>query len=156
MSPYVWEFYARLFSFCLPVLALGSPRITLGPCVCGGGSLNLISMVYGGLVHHWAQYAPSRRRRWPIKFYPVINLACLLGSGRPTDCLSVHFYTPPKKKLLACSTWILKNRGVTFFGQCSHNYETLAIPMLPLVISKFENEKARSFFFGRVYRVFIS
>ncbi len=28
-------------------------------------------------------------------------------------------YTPSKKKLLTCSTWILKNRGVTFFGQCS-------------------------------------
>ena len=28
-------------------------------------------------------------------------------------------YTPPKNKLLACTTWILKNRGVTFFGQCS-------------------------------------
>ncbi len=26
----------------------------------------------------------------------------------------VIVYTPPKKKLLACSTWILKNRGVTF------------------------------------------
>ncbi len=29
--------------------------------------------------------------------------------------------------------------------------ETLAIPVHSLVISKFANEKARSFFFGRVY-----
>ena len=35
------------------------------------------------------------------------------------NCIAI--YTPSKKKLLACSTWILKNWGVTFFGQCSHS-----------------------------------
>ncbi len=40
---------------------------------------------------------------------------------------------------------------INFFGQCSQLL--LAIPVRPLVISKFANEKARSLFFGRVYIV---
>ena len=28
---------------------------------------------------------------WDYLIYPVINLVCLLGSGRPADCKSVHF-----------------------------------------------------------------
>ena len=31
----------------------------------------------------------------------------------------ISIYTPKKMKLIACSTWIFQNWGVTFFGQCS-------------------------------------
>ncbi len=56
----------------------------------------------------------------PVSKCSVHAVPCI-GHCRPTakqsavrHCCSGSMYTPPKKKLLACSTWILKNRGVTF------------------------------------------
>ena len=81
--------------------------------------------------YHWIPYMklflPVKDRRAGILnealFSPISPL--LIGENTLT----------PKKKLLAYSTWILKNWGVTFFlGQCSSFFGGL--PELHLVISE--------------------
>ena len=63
--------------YCLPELALGRPRITQRPCLCV--CLCVCMCVLTGICF--------MQRHYPID--PVINLVCLLGSGRPADCKSV-------------------------------------------------------------------
>ncbi len=80
-------------------------------------------------------HSPSIKRCHPeiqnLIFFYSRNL-CLLWLGLPilwkiTFCKSyskgitkkTNMCSPSKKKLLACSTWILKKWGETFFGQCS-------------------------------------
>ncbi len=40
-----------------------------------------------------AHYTPLQRYAKPLAIDPVFNLVCLLGSGRPADCKSVHLQT---------------------------------------------------------------
>ncbi len=62
-------------------------------------------------------------------------------------------YTRQKKKLLAFSFANFKITGWSTGKQWgwleypTNKNETLAIPVLPLVVSKFANEKARSLFY---------